>query len=163
MRPPCQPTAHAFDRFVTSHLRQTTRAAIPPWHACRAMSLTRQGRHYLMIGGLQWLVDWGVVVALSHFGLGIAPSNVIGRICGAMLGYWLNGRITFAGDDTAIGRRQLLRFVTMWLCTTTISTVAITRVDDVFGLQWAWLAKPVIEATLGVAGFLLSRYWVYRR
>ena len=127
------------------------------------MSLTRQGRHYLMIGGVQWLVDWGVVVALSHFGLGIAPSNVIGRICGAMLGYWLNGKVTFAGDDTAVGRRQLLRFVAMWLCTTTISTVAITHVDDVFGLQWAWLAKPVIEATLGVAGFLLSRYWVYRR
>ena len=127
------------------------------------MSLTRQSRHYLLIGGVQWLVDWGVVVALSHLGLGIAPANVAGRVCGAMLGYWLNGRVTFAGDDTTLGRRQLLRFLAMWLCTTAISTVAITRVDDVLGLQWAWLAKPLIEATLGVAGFLLSRHWVYRR
>lgn len=127
------------------------------------MSLTRQGRHYLMIGGLQWLVDWGVVVVLSHFGMSIAPANVLGRIGGAMLGYWLNGTFTFAGEDTAVGRRQLLRFVALWLCTTTVSTLVITHVDSMFGLRWAWLAKPGIEATLGVAGFLASRHWVYRR
>jgi putative flippase GtrA len=69
------------------------------------MSLTRQGRHYLLIGGLQWLVDWGVMVALSHLGLRIGVANVAGRVSGALLGFWLNGRITFAGDEHTIGRR----------------------------------------------------------
>ncbi|MGH8031704.1 MAG: GtrA family protein [Luteimonas sp.] len=127
------------------------------------MSLRRQGRHYLLIGGVQWLLDWGMVVALSHFGLGIATANVVGRISGALLGYWLNGKLTFAGDDTAVGRTQLLRFATMWLCTTAVSTFAIIHVDSALGLRWAWLAKPCIELALGVIGFLLSRYWVYRR
>jgi hypothetical protein len=30
------------------------------------------------------------------------------------------------------------------------------------GLQYAWLAKPVVEAVLAVASFFISRYWIYR-
>lgn len=127
------------------------------------MSLTRQGRHYLLIGGIQWLVDWAVMVALSHMGLPVEPANVAGRISGATLGYWLNGKLTFAGDDTALGAAQLQRFVVMWLFTTAISTWAMGSIDDWFGLKWAWLAKPGVEAVLGLIGFVLSRHWVYKR
>jgi len=129
----------------------------------RGLSLTRQGRHYLMIGGIQWLVDWGVLVGLSHLGMLIEPANVAGRISGAVLGYWLNGKLTFAGDDTALGRTQLQRFLLMWLCTTIASTWAMGSIDDWFGLKWAWLAKPGVEAALGLIGFVLSRHWVYKR
>ena len=126
------------------------------------MSLHRQGRHYLLIGGVQWLLDWGVMVLLSHFGMMIEAANICGRISGAMLGFWLNGKFTFAGDDTRIGGAQLRRFVLMWLCTTTVSTWTMGHIDDVFGLQWAWLAKPAVELMLGVVGFVLSRHWVYK-
>ncbi len=127
------------------------------------MSLARQGRHYLAIGIFQWLVDWGVMVLLSHLGLRIGVANVAGRISGALLGFWLNGRITFAGDEHAIGRRQLLRFVVMWLVMTAVSTVAIEMIDGFLGRKWAWLAKPGVELTLGAIGFLVSRHWVYRK
>lgn len=127
------------------------------------MSLARQGRHYLAIGLLQYVVDWGVMVSLSHFGLPVEIANVAGRISGAMLGFWLNGRITFAGDDTALGRRQLRRFVLLWLCTTALSSWAVGTVEDLAGLRWAWLAKPVVEMALAGIGFLASRHWVYRR
>ena len=127
------------------------------------MSLGRHARHYLLIGGVQWLVDWGVMVLLSHFGMVIELANVLGRVAGALLGYWLNGRLTFAGDDTAIGRTQLFRFIVMWLGTTAVSTWSMGQIDDVSGLKWAWLAKPAIELALGVVGFFLSRHWVYRK
>jgi putative flippase GtrA len=127
------------------------------------MSLGRQGRHYLIIGGVQWLVDWGVMVALSHFGMRVAPANILGRISGALLGYWANGKLTFAGEDTAVGRTQLLRFLAMWLGTTAISTWSMAHIDELFGLGWAWLAKPGIELALGVLGFVLSRHWIYKR
>jgi len=126
------------------------------------MSLHRQGRRYLFFGGVQWMVDWGMTVLVSHLGLPIEAANVCGRISGAMLGFWLNGRFTFAADDTRIGGTQLRRFVLMWLCTTTASTLAMGAIDDHFGLQWAWLAKPAVELCLGAIGFLLSRHWVYK-
>ena len=126
------------------------------------MSLLRQGRYYLLIGILQWLVDWAVMVGLSHAGMAVEPANVIGRISGALLGFWLNGRITFIGDQHHMGRKQFARFVAMWLVTTAISTWAVGSIDDWLGLRWAWLAKPFVEIVLGVAGFLLSRHWVYK-
>ncbi|KPN16566.1 GtrA family protein [Luteimonas terrae] len=127
------------------------------------MSLTKQGRDYLAIGLLQWLVDWGVVVGLTHAGLPVAPANVIGRITGALLGYWLNGKLTFAGDGTAMGTTQFQRFMLMWVTTTLVSTWAMSQIDDVLGLKWVWLAKPAIELALGAIGFVLSRYWIYKR
>src|SRR3546814_3424139 len=92
------------------------------------------------------------MVALSHFGMGIGTANVAGRISGALLGYWANGKLTFAGDDTAIGRTQLLRFLAMWLVTTAISTWSMTHIAEIFGRGWAWLAKPGIEVVLGILG-----------
>lgn len=127
------------------------------------MSLTREGRDYLAIGLLQWLVDWGVVVGLTHMGLIVAPANVVGRITGALIGFWLNGKLTFASDGNTVGTAQFQRFMTMWVCTTLLSTWALTQIDDVLGLRWVWLAKPAIEIALGIVGFVLSRYWIYKR
>jgi putative flippase GtrA len=127
------------------------------------MTLGRHARHYLLIGGVQWLVDWAVMVLLSHWGMLIELANILGRVAGALLGYWLNGKLTFAGEDTAIGGTQLRRFVMMWLCTTTVSTWSMGWIEDHLGLQWAWLAKGGVEFILGVCGFLLSRHWVYRK
>ncbi len=126
------------------------------------MSVLRQGRYYLLIGVLQWLLDWGVMVGLSHAGMLVEPANVAGRISGALLGFWLNGRITFAGDEHHMGRKQFLRFLVMWLATTVVSTWAIGGIDDWFGLRWAWIAKPAVELALGGIGFLLSRHWIYK-
>jgi putative flippase GtrA len=127
------------------------------------MTLGRHARHYTLIGGVQWLVDWGVLVGLTHLGMTVAPANVAGRVAGALLGYWLNGKVTFAGDEHEIGPSQLRRYVMMWLTTTAVSTWSLGAIDHWAGLQWAWLAKPGVEAILGVVGFLLSRHWVYRK
>ena len=139
------------------HLRRPSHARRP------GPRLGRQGRDYLIVGLLQWLLDWGVVVSLTHIGLPVAPANVMGRITGALLGYWLNGKWTFASDRTAVGATQFQRFMTMWLGTTLLSTWALTQIDDVLGLRWVWLAKPAVEVALGIVGFVLSRYWIYKR
>ena len=127
------------------------------------MTLTRHARHYTLIGGVQWLVDWGVLVAFTHLGMAVVPANIAGRVAGALLGYWLNGKVTFAGDEHAIGPSQLRRYLTMWMATTAVSTWSLGAIDHWAGLQWAWLAKPAVEAILGVVGFVLSRHWVYRK
>ena len=126
------------------------------------MSLLRQGSHYIAIGLLQYVVDWGAMVALSHFGVPVEIANVAGRVSGAVLGFWLNGRITFANETGRLGPQQLRRFVLLWLVMTMLSTWAVGGVADVGGLRWAWVAKPAVELLLACISFVVSRHWVYR-
>jgi putative flippase GtrA len=125
--------------------------------------LARQGGSYVVVGLLQLLIDWALFVALTALGMAVAPANVCGRVSGAVLGFWLNGRFTFAAEHTAVGRRQFMRFVLMWVATTAVSTFAVAHVEQAVGLRWAWLAKPAIDAALAAVGFVLSRHWIYRR
>lgn len=127
------------------------------------MSLKRQGPLFLIAGGLQFVLDWAVFVALSASGLAPAPANLMGRISGALLGFWLNGRLTFAVNGEArLGRRRFARFALMWIILTAVSTLAVSLLASELGLTWSWIAKPVIEIALAVVSFLLSRYWIYR-
>ena len=126
-------------------------------------TLARHGSRYIVVGAAQLLVDWAVFVALSALGVLVEPANIVGRISGAAIGFWANGRFTFASEDTALGRRQFARFAMMWLATTAISTWAVGHIDDTVGLRRAWLAKPAIDVAVAALGFVLSRHWVYRR
>lgn len=127
------------------------------------MSLLRQGRLFLLAGVAQLLLDWAVFVALTGLGVATAPGNVCGRIAGALLGFWLNGRWTFAEDGRAkLGWRRLARFVVVWLALTAISTLLVSAIDARLGLQHAWLAKPLVEALMAAMGFFLWRHVVYR-
>lgn len=128
------------------------------------MSLLRQSRAYLLVGALQWLLDCALTIGLSHAGLlPIEAANLCGRVAGAALGFWLNGRITFSGPEHALGPLQLRRFLLMWAGTTALSTGLMAAAEHLFGLHGAWLAKPGIEIALAALGFVLSRQWVYRR
>lgn len=125
------------------------------------MSWLREGRFFILIGVLQWLVDWGMMVALSHAGVPVAAANIAGRVSGALLGFWLNGRITFARDGQAPGWRQFARYVLLWCANTTISTLAVSAINAAFGLRGAWIGKPLVDGLLALGSFLASRHWVY--
>ena len=128
-----------------------------------SMSLFRQGSQYIAIGLLQLVLDWGVFVAATALGLPVAPGNLLGRISGAVLGFWLNGRYTFATQgEQRHGWKRFARFWVLWLLITVISTWLIDRVAQSVGLQYAWLAKPVVEGGLALINFLLLRHGVYR-
>lgn len=127
------------------------------------MSLLRQGRNFVFVGLLQLLLDWSVFVAMSALGLHTAPSNLAGRVAGALLGFWLNGRLTFAQEGQAkLGWPRFLKFLVVWLVMTVISTLLITGIEAHLGLQLAWLTKPVVEGGLAVITFFLWRQLVYR-
>ena len=86
-----------------------------------------------------------------------------GRTSAATLGFWLNGRYTFAdGQGSRLGWRRFARFWMLWLVMTALSTLLVAMVETRLGLRWAWLAKPVVEAGLAVANFFLMRRLVFR-
>jgi putative flippase GtrA len=126
-------------------------------------ALTRQLFLFLVIGAVQVLLDSSVFVLLSLAGLPVAPSNVAGRICGACLGFYLNGRFTFAdAGRPRLDKAHLGRFIVAWLLLTALGTVLLVCVERQFDLRAAWLAKPAVEAFLAAIGFVVWRQWVFR-
>jgi len=126
------------------------------------MSLRRHLGGYAAVGLLQWLVEYAVMLALSQWVLPVAPANVAGRISGALLGFWLNGKWTFSGDGRQLGRRAARRFLVMWVALTVLNTVAVDLVDQQAGLAAAQSLKPLFDVLSAGLGFVLSRHWVYR-
>lgn len=128
---------------------------------CHAM--LRQAFLYGIVGGVQLLVDWAGFVALTMLGVWVVPANLLARVSGALMGYWLNGRYTFArGGKPSLCGASAVRFVAFWLLTTALSTAGVYLLDAEQGRLAAWLGKPLLDASLAVAGFLASRYWIYR-
>lgn len=125
------------------------------------VNLARQSRLFLLMGFLQWILDWLITVGLSRVGIPLEVANICGRVSGALFGFWLNGTITFP-SERLLGRRQLLRFLIVWIVLTGISTWAVGHVGRTISLEIAWLAKPLVEAALAVASFFLSRHWIFR-
>jgi len=129
----------------------------------QAHPISRQALLFLAVGVAQLLLDSAVFVLLTAFGLPLVPGNILGRVAGACLGYWLNGRYTFArAGEPQLQRRHLWRFVVAWSGLTLLSTALLALVEPLAGLSGAWLAKPFVEALMAAIGFVLWRQWVYR-
>ena len=126
--------------------------------------MIRQVVGFGLVGGLQLLLDWACFVALTALGVAVLPANLVGRVAGASLGFWANGRFTFAkpGEPPRLGRRRLLRYVLFWLAMSVLSTLAVMGLDQLHGLYAAWLGKPLVDAALAAMGFLAAKYWIYR-
>lgn len=128
------------------------------------MNLHRQLVAYAGIGGLQWLLDSAVMITASHAGLAVALATIAGRLCGAVLGYWLNGRYTFANRQRdTVNTSSLGRFVRFWLLATVLSALVLGAIDRHFGLTASWLFKPLVDFGFAAFGFWASRHWIYPR
>jgi len=127
------------------------------------MSALREGVRFIAVGAVQVMLDSCVYIALTSLGISTPPANLCGRVSGAAMGFWLNGKITFSQrQQPKIGAR-FLRYAILWIVMTIISTTALTIIVRDAGLMHAWWSKPLVEAMLGIVSFLVSRYWVYRR
>jgi putative flippase GtrA len=125
-------------------------------------TLFRQGIGYGLVGAIVLLVDWMTFVAFSALGLGTVLANISGRLTGAYLGFWLNGRHTFRdANGTKLGWTRFSRYLVTWCILSTISSLALLLVDRHLGLGAAWLAKPAIDAALAAVAFMVSRHWVF--
>jgi putative flippase GtrA len=125
------------------------------------VSVIRQGRDFVIVGIAQAFLDWLVFAAASGVGVPISAANFGGRVAGALLGFWLNGAITFR-TDTKLEQQALLRYAVLWIVACLLSTMGVVALDATFGRDWAWIGKPIVDAVLGVASFGASRNWVYR-
>jgi len=127
------------------------------------MSWLKQGKYFVFVGTLQWLVDWSVAAALSVLGIHVAYANVSGRVSGAVFGFWLNGSFTFSQTRERSSKcRQFLRYAALWCVTAAASTGGVALLNRLVGLQGALMGKLIIDTLLALCSFLASRYWAFR-
>jgi putative flippase GtrA len=127
------------------------------------MKILGDGVRFMLVGTIQVVVDSATYIVLTKLGIATPPANMCGRCMGALFGFWLNGRVTFARNDKPHLRLRIARYLVLWVVMTTISTTVLVTIAHHGGLARTWWYKPLIEIVLGVSSFLLSRYWVYRR
>lgn len=137
-------------------------------HLQRHIRLRQDLLRFILIGGLQFLIDALLLVAMARAGLAVAIANIISRALAACCGYYLNGKFSFAGDAPTITKRSLRRFWVLWISLTLFSSALIA------GIQWLnhgqtgnpdiilLTGKLLIEAMLFMLSFALCKYWVYR-
>jgi putative flippase GtrA len=127
------------------------------------MKILKEGASFGVAGLIQLGIDWLMFVGLTKLGVVAAPANVVGRISGALLGFWLNGAWTFKKDAKArVGKDHFGRFAIWWITTTLLSTAAVTAIAHFVNLPAAWAAKPFIDVFLAGCSFFVSKYWIYR-
>jgi len=124
----------------------------------------RQFASYLIIGGTQFLLDWALFSLMFWWGLPAMPANLLARASAAIVGFVLNGRITFAdGDGARLGGRRFVRFVIAWVVMTLISTLLVFAVTVMWPGPLVYLGKPAIEVALAFANFFVLKWFVYRK
>ena len=127
------------------------------------MNIARQSVSFIIVGCCLIVLDWAVFVALTAQGAMPVAANIAGRVVGALVGFWANGRITFSVPGSSrLGRCRFARYLILWVLLTSLSTVLMAVLADQLSLETAWLAKPLVEAGMAVLSFFVSRHWVYR-
>jgi putative flippase GtrA len=126
----------------------------------------RQPIYFLLVGGMQYLIDTLVFALLISSGLATVPANVASRASAAAAGFLSNRYWTFSQRPDTLRRfsRSLVRFLAWWLSMTVVSSLAVLGLESILGDEELEriLAKVIVEAVLAVISFLVSRYWVYR-
>ncbi len=126
----------------------------------------RQPLLFLLVGGMQYLLDASLFAILLGSGVAVVPANVLARGSAAALGFLANRYFTFSkkSDTFTSFSGSLLRFLAMWLTLTAISTGLMLAVSHTwagdFNIQI--IAKLLVEAALAIVSFLFSKYWVFR-
>lgn len=133
-------------------------------HSMRAHPLGRQAMLFALFGVVQLGVDWAVFVSFSWAGLAVGVANMAGRVIGAVLGFLLNARYTFNSGGRSLQTQVIhgFRFALAWVLTALLSTGAVWLIARHFGLHAAWGGKLMVDGSIAVLGFLLSKYWIFR-
>lgn len=89
----------------------------------------RQVLFYIFIGVAQLIVDWLCFVALTAWGVPVAAANVIARVLAALLGFSMNGAVTF---QSQLKIALLVRFMAAWIPLTLANTLAVSATGGVW-------------------------------
>ena len=117
---------------------------------------------YLVVGGFQFVFDFLLFLLLQQAGFPVFFSNTVSRLSAATLGYVLNKKYTFSVAPIQ-GYSMMLRYWSFWVFMTGLSSLLIWQWSVFFkNSLHIGVGKFSIESILCLAGFFISKRWVYR-
>ncbi len=126
----------------------------------------RQPLLFVLVGGLQYVLDVTLFGILITLGLGTLPSNLASRATAAATGFLLNRYLTFGKRSDTVHHfsASLVRFLIFFAVMTGLSTGLIRLLEHLAGDSDTQriVYKFAVEAVLAVISFFLSRNWVFR-
>lgn len=125
--------------------------------------LIRQLLLFGIVGVVQVIIDTGVLIGMTSLGMALILANIVGRVAGASVGFFLNGTATFSHQtQQQLHGTHVARFITSWIVLTLVSTLLLYLLHKRLSLQFVWVAKPAIEIFLASISFFISKFWVYK-
>jgi putative flippase GtrA len=113
---------------------------------------------YNLVGIVNTLTGFSIILGLMYMGFSATISNVIGYAIGAVISYALNSKYTF--DSSRKHQETMIKFFIV---------LGIAYILNFMTLQWLLMAMNPYTAQLGaatvytVSSFVMARYFVFAR
>lgn len=114
---------------------------------------------FVSAGLIQVILEWILFFVLTHFRVDVGASNLLARACAAIAGFYMNGLFTFRSSVSPL---VFLRFVMSWMVLSLLDTVIVMFLYQSWGLSLTQAAKPIVDGSMAVIGFISAKFWVYR-
>ncbi|URN06434.1 GtrA family protein [Actinomadura madurae] len=121
--------------------------------------LTHSAIRYLIIGGLSFAVDFGVLfVAHGMLDVRLPVATTAAFLTSFAVNFGLN-RVWSFGSRSPVGR-QLVRYVSLVVVNTVVTVLLVSGLAAV-GVQYL-VAKTIVTAGLVALNYVAYRVWVFR-
>jgi len=117
-----------------------------------------------VIGVTQLVADTLIFYLLLKLSITPWIANSISRFLALLLGFALNGAITFRQPDNtaSTSKKSFVRLLILWLVLTFVSSELVTLASHYASDHRLLLAKLGVELVLAFVSFFISKTWVYR-
>lgn len=114
---------------------------------------------YSVVGVLNTILGYAVIFAcMGWLDWGGVVSNVAGYAVGFVTSFKLNKRFTFRSTGDA--RRELLRFILVFLLSYFANLIVLVGLTEQFGID-VWWSQLIAGGVYFGCSFMLSKYYVF--
>ncbi|PAF47382.1 hypothetical protein BKH46_04700 [Helicobacter sp. 12S02634-8] len=114
---------------------------------------------YLLVGGVNTALGFGVIFALMYVGWGAELANLLGYICGLICSYLLNKTFTFKSKNPH--KRDFLRFLLAMGIAYGVNLLILLVCYRLLHIN-AYLSQIIAGVAYTLSGYCLSKFWAFK-
>ncbi len=115
---------------------------------------------YSLSSLLSVIIDFSAFSVMTNSGMEIWLATALGRLASTITNFTINRKIVFKAEDSIC--RRLIRYLLLVCVSGTISALAVSALDRIFGGKTVIL-KAIVEALLFFFNFFVQRSFVFSK